>query len=471
MAMFEPQCICLYSQISCIELHNESSWDTGLCSASMAVLKNSDLVVRGVTTLGRHKYHIYDVDGGLVSTMKAGCKHSQATITEFLHGHYLNMLEQETTKFSRGDIMTLGAISGMLVVLLMFYRGILPKTPSMILLCVVMIVFFVAVLVGFFVVGDFFGERVQNYLGIDIQGMNVCLYITVVLPGSILVIDIIIVIFASGDLPVKLSIGGLLLLFCSLLGYTYVCKKRERDGTYLESCSQCKNARIYKAGNRTPLASIKMTLRLFRTVTDGPSLSFFAALSNNIICRHILHSKEIIGEHWFDQVKRRLGKVINEVLHTKKYDVEQYNILFEGDLNILAMCYLPLKEQLVVIDSTMGTVMAFKYKARNNDSESDNQNTESMELGWTLSGEIDGIPFNPQSLTADDLGRLYIADGACNRIILLDATDGSMLQVLLLGDQCTDMLLSIKWRPVQPQLVVMYGSPDNPVRIASFRVE
>ena len=59
--------------------------------------------------------------------------------------------------------------------------------------------------------------------------------------------------------------------------------------------------------------------------------------------------------------------------------------------------------------------------------------------GWKLSGDIKGKCINPQGMCHDDAGRLYVADGKNDRVLVLDSLTGRVLQILFEEDEqlCT----------------------------------
>ncbi len=77
---------------------------------------------------------------------------------------------------------------------------------------------------------------------------------------------------------------------------------------------------------------------------------------------------------------------------------------------------------------------------------------------WEVKGRVDGKLCAPQGL-CHDAGRLYVADGSNERILVLDAATGGFIQSIVLPH--TGYVWNIAWSEQQPHLVVQQYTVDG----------
>ncbi len=83
----------------------------------------------------------------------------------------------------------------------------------------------------------------------------------------------------------------------------------------------------------------------------------------------------------------------------------------------------------------------------------------SGETLWKVQGEVHGKPCKPHGMCSDTQGRLYVADADNERVLVLQASSGVVIQEIDmegLGD-----LSGIAWCSTQPHLVVWNGWADE----------
>ncbi len=79
------------------------------------------------------------------------------------------------------------------------------------------------------------------------------------------------------------------------------------------------------------------------------------------------------------------------------------------------------------------------------------------EVAWKITGEFEGKQIKPHGICCDDIGNLYVADGANQRILLVSA-DGKIEQKL------TDMpgtAIFVGWLQSANRVVVHHRSQNN----------
>ena len=85
---------------------------------------------------------------------------------------------------------------------------------------------------------------------------------------------------------------------------------------------------------------------------------------------------------------------------------------------------------------------------------------------WKLSGVVDGHMIKPDAITNDKEGNIYVSDGANNRILKINGSNGDVLSTLLLEKKNTEPIRDLLWSDTEPNLIAI--SED---RISSYCFE
>ena len=114
---------------------------------------------------------------------------------------------------------------------------------------------------------------------------------------------------------------------------------------------------------------------------------------------------------------------------------------------LIRMCYNELYDMLVVKDEE-NEIKAMKLS----------EVTSKLSAPiWKLSGVIDGQVIEPDALTSDKMGYIYVSDGANNRILKINGSNGDVMIILLLEEANTDPLRYLFWSDIEPNLTVVHG--------------
>ena len=94
----------------------------------------------------------------------------------------------------------------------------------------------------------------------------------------------------------------------------------------------------------------------------------------------------------------------------------------------------------------------------------------SGETLWKVQGEIHGKPCDPHGMCSDTQGRLYVADGNNERVLVLQASTGLIIQAIDM--EGVGAILSIAWCSTQPHLVVRHkwGGEDKKEEISYYNI-
>ena len=85
---------------------------------------------------------------------------------------------------------------------------------------------------------------------------------------------------------------------------------------------------------------------------------------------------------------------------------------------------------------------------------------------WKLEGELLRKTIDPQGICSDSSGRLFIADGKNQRILVLDGSTGLGLQALELSELGT--ILDVIWCDRKSQLIVHHKRSNEIRQITYF---
>ena len=77
---------------------------------------------------------------------------------------------------------------------------------------------------------------------------------------------------------------------------------------------------------------------------------------------------------------------------------------------------------------------------------------------WHFQKDVEGKRLNVNGLCCDRDGRVYVADGGNERLIVLNGKTGKLLVVLLKGER-TGPIHDVYWTNFSPQLTVLHGFP------------
>ncbi len=77
---------------------------------------------------------------------------------------------------------------------------------------------------------------------------------------------------------------------------------------------------------------------------------------------------------------------------------------------------------------------------------------------WQVKGQVDGKECEPLGL-CHGAGRLYVADGRNQRILVLDAATGDFIQSIVLNH--IGWVVNVAWSEQQPHLIVQQGGRDS----------
>ncbi len=438
-------------------------------------------MVRGNTISGECSINIYDKDGDLFSTSKTECCHSTILQT-FDVGHFVEPLPERTIA---NIIFKSKQISGGIIILCVsIFLGALaadqePNDSSeeftkknndkngRLSTFVVLILMIIGLLSSVLFVKERYYLALRkmeqqclirnNFLdSVGMLSLKLC-------PAAIVVF---IIWWLAGVYTTTLVIVTLttFLVFSAQI-YKFISNatsnKKEMVPAFLEWCSQCQKMRFYTHCKKKPFKVIRLAQNLGQSsaLCPGPYLSYLVShsnISNSWICQYVIPTHHFLtGE---DVVKVQN----DECIKTK------FTLRVVDGLNVSILYYFPEQRRLITIDQVANQVVAFKCKEIHDDSE-EVEDSRYLQLAWSLSGEVEGVLISPQGLAVDDLGRVYLADGRNERVVILDSTDGSVLQVLMLGSHCAG-ICDVKWRPSPPQLVVLHASYGNPAQISCFAI-
>ena len=120
------------------------------------------------------------------------------------------------------------------------------------------------------------------------------------------------------------------------------------------------------------------------------------------------------------------------------------------------MCYIELFNMLVV--KYEGEIKALKLESQ----------AATLKLSdpiWKLPEEVDGLVIEPDVVTSDKKGNVYIGDGASNRILKIDSLTGDVVTTLQLEEQNKEPIRYLFWSDTEPNLTVIHGD-----RISSYNI-
>ncbi len=93
----------------------------------------------------------------------------------------------------------------------------------------------------------------------------------------------------------------------------------------------------------------------------------------------------------------------------------------------------------------------------------------SGETLWKVQGKVHGKPCYPHGMCTDTQGRLYVADGENERVLVLQASTGRFIQEIDMKGVGT--IVGVAWSETQPHLVVWVQNwEDEKEKIRYFRI-
>ena len=138
--------------------------------------------------------------------------------------------------------------------------------------------------------------------------------------------------------------------------------------------------------------------------------------------------------------------------HTKlsilKFDKEQQQLENDNSLELvkfeklLHMCYYVDRLDMLLVISEDKEIEAIKFGSES--------------PIWKLS-EVGGHVFEPDALTSDSEGNVYVGDGANNRILKINGLTGDIVSILLLEKENTMPIDSLFWSDIEPNLTLIRG--------------
>ena len=78
-------------------------------------------------------------------------------------------------------------------------------------------------------------------------------------------------------------------------------------------------------------------------------------------------------------------------------------------------------------------------------------------LVWKLSGVVEAHAIQPDALTCDKKGNVYVSEGVNNRILKIDGVTGNVVNFLLLETK-NEEIRSLLWSDIEPNLTVVHGN-------------
>ena len=190
----------------------------------------------------------------------------------------------------------------------------------------------------------------------------------------------------------------------------------------LEACSSCGMIRCYKINNAESKTVYKGCKPL--CICKGPDGSVFVMAQKG----------ELLQLKWDDQRKQLelvLKTKTDETLVNGMCLIEEYNTLV-----------LTSTKYIKALNPMSGAVL------------------------WEFSQEVERKKLNPHGLCCDMDGRVYIADGWNERLIVLKGESGELKQVLL-TDKNTGWIRDVHWINPPPQLTVFHGKLQ---RVSNYNV-
>ena len=76
---------------------------------------------------------------------------------------------------------------------------------------------------------------------------------------------------------------------------------------------------------------------------------------------------------------------------------------------------------------------------------------------WKLSGVVGGQMFDPDAITSNTEGNVYVSDGANNRILKINGFTGDVVSVFLLEKENKMPIRSLFWSDTKPNLTLIHG--------------
>ena len=87
---------------------------------------------------------------------------------------------------------------------------------------------------------------------------------------------------------------------------------------------------------------------------------------------------------------------------------------------------------------------------------------------WELPGTVGGHVVEPDALTVDAEGNVYVSDGVNNRILKINALNGEIMHVLLLEGESTKPIDFLFWSDTEPNLTLIRGDRISTYNIPKF---
>ncbi len=180
-----------------------------------------------------------------------------------------------------------------------------------------------------------------------------------------------------------------------------------------------------------------VTTQSFRSVYSdlsrrGPIPDYMCHGPNNTIlaCDHTTGSCQVAEFHFTNDHTLTLSRLIE----------------VQGNPPVAAVCYLETTQGPLLFTSNWEghTIHA--------------THLQSGHTQWQVQGQVDGKECEPRGLCYG-AGRLYVADGYNQRILVLDAATGGFIQSIVLPP--TGSVADVAWSEQQPHLVVQQVTKDS----------
>ena len=137
-----------------------------------------------------------------------------------------------------------------------------------------------------------------------------------------------------------------------------------------------------------------------------------------------------------------------------KWDKEHRELCTDKSVDpgntLFQMCYSELSDMLV------GVFKCNKIKGVMLKSEADDTLKLSAPV-WKLPEVIDSQVIEPDALTSDKRGNVYVGDGANNRIMKIDSFTGTVQSIFHLEEGNKKGIRDLFWSDTEPNLIVRRG--------------
>ena len=192
----------------------------------------------------------------------------------------------------------------------------------------------------------------------------------------------------------------------------------------LEACNSCDVIRRYNLADKRFLDVI--TGIQPRKICQGPNGSILVSDDRNVI----------LQLQWDDFMTR--------LAITKQ---------FHADVNIIkGLSYVKMRDLLVVSTSCPALLKAVSLR---------NQTPV-----WKCDPITGG--FEPRGLCTTPNGKLYIADGSGERLLVVDSYNGTLGSVQQNGEAEAGWIWDVCWSDAQPHVIVLFGADDHNKKICCY---